>query len=187
VRVLGIPGSLRAGSYNLALLRAASEVAPEDVELELTTLAGLPVYNADDEAVGDPQPVRALKRAIRRADALLIATPEYNYSIPGALKNAIDWASRPPRRSVLDAKPIAIVGASTGIGGTANAQRHLRESLLFPGAQPMPEPELLLTYAQTRFDGEGRLRDESARETLREVLEALREWADAVAKAASPA
>jgi chromate reductase len=183
VRVLGIPGSLRAGSYNLALLHAAQEVAPVGMELEIGSLAGIPVYNPDIEAGGDPEPVVALKEAIRGADALLIATPEYNYSIPGGLKNAIDWASRPPRECVLDTKPIAIVGASTEIGGTAKAQQHLRESLLFPGAQPMPEPQLLVTRAQSKFDEEGRLIDAEVREDLRNVLSALVEWTRRVTEA----
>jgi chromate reductase, NAD(P)H dehydrogenase (quinone) len=119
--VLGICGSLRRDSYNRALLVAAQVVAPPGMQIDILDLHGIPAYDADVEATGDPEGVHRLKAAIRGADALLIATPEYNYGIPGALKNAIDWASQPKRRSVLDAKPVAIMGATTGIGGTAEA------------------------------------------------------------------
>src|SRR5689334_19351021 len=113
-RILGIAGSLRRGSYNAALVRAAEEVAPDGIEVRVYSLAGIPMYNADVEALGLPEPVRRLKEAIRASNALLIATPEYNYSIPGALKNAIDWVSRPPD-NVLRQKPAAIMGTSPGM------------------------------------------------------------------------
>src|SRR5919201_6101022 len=119
MRILGIPGSLRAGSYNRQLLRAARELAPEPMEIELFELHDIPPYNGDVEAQGDPEPVAAFKDAIRHAHGLLIATPEYNRGIPGVLKNAIDWASRPPLGSPLAGKQVAIMGASTGRGGTA--------------------------------------------------------------------
>src|ERR1043166_7383167 len=113
VRVCGIAGSLRKGSYNRALLRAAVELAPDGLEITVfERLGDVPLYNADVEAEGDPEPVVALKAAIRQADALLIATPEYNYGVPAALKNAVDWASRPPSKSVLDGKPAALMGAT---------------------------------------------------------------------------
>jgi chromate reductase, NAD(P)H dehydrogenase (quinone) len=153
VNVLGISGSLRRDSYNRALLEAAQEVAPPGTEIDLL-----------------------LKAAIRSADALLIATPEYNYGIPGVLKNAIDWASRPPRESVLDAKPIAIMGASTGIGGTAEAQAQLRRVLMFPGAQTLSEPEVLVSRAAGRFDADLRLTAEGTRLAIEALLEALVEW-----------
>jgi chromate reductase len=176
LHVLGLSGSLREQSYNRGLLRAAQEVAPPGMEIEVFDLHGIPVYDGDVERLGDPEPVKALKLAIDRADAVLIATPEYNYGIPGGLKNAIDWASRPPRYSVLDGKPVAVMGASTGIGGTANAQAQLRQALAFPGAQTMPEPEVLVSKARDKFDAEGNLVDEQTRESVRELLDALVEW-----------
>lgn len=127
-RALGIPGSLRSGSYNRALLRAARELAPEGMGIDTFELHDVPPYNGDVEAEGDPRPVVALKQAIREADALLIATPEYNRGLPGVLKNAIDWASRPPLASPLARKPAAVMGASTGMGGTARAQEQLRRA-----------------------------------------------------------
>jgi len=132
--VLGIPGSLRQASYNRALLEAAQEVAPAGMEILIFDLGDIPAYNGDVEAAGDPKPVVAWKEAIRSADGLLIATPEYNHGTSGLLKNAIDWASRPARQSVLDAKPVALMGASTGLGGTARAQADVRDTLAFPGA-----------------------------------------------------
>src|SRR5690606_28963397 len=130
--VCGIAGSLRQGSYNRALLRAAQELAPPGMEIRVfERLREVPPYDADLEAMGDPEPVRALKQAIAEADALLIATPEYNHGVPGVLKNAIDWASRPPRSSVLSGKPTAIFGASPGVTGTARAQAALRQSFVF--------------------------------------------------------
>jgi chromate reductase, NAD(P)H dehydrogenase (quinone) len=176
VNVLGISGSLRRDSYNRALLEAAQEVAPPGTEIDLFDLNAIPPYDGDVEAAGDPEPVSLLKAAIRSADALLIATPEYNYGIPGVLKNAIDWASRPPRESVLDAKPIAIMGASTGIGGTAEAQAQLRRVLMFPGAQTLSEPEVLVSRAAGRFDADLRLTAEGTRLAIEALLEALVEW-----------
>jgi chromate reductase len=180
LHVLGISGSLRQRSYNRGLLRAASEVAPAGMEIELFDLHGIPIYDGDVEASGDPEPVLDLKLAIDRADAVLIATPEYNHGIPGGLKNAIDWASRPPRYSVFDRKPVAIMGASTGINGTALAQEQLREALAFPGAQTLPSPGVLVTKARDKFDADGNLHDEETRESVAELLEALAEWTDRV-------
>ncbi len=132
IKVFGIAGSLRAGSSNKALLRAAAELAPEGMEIRLfERLAEVPLYNEDVEKAGEPESVAALKGAIREADALLFATPEYNYGVPGVLKNAIDWASRPPRNSVLNGKPAAIMGATPGTSGTARAQLALRQSFVF--------------------------------------------------------
>ena len=176
MQLLGISGSLRSGSFNTALLRAAQELAPADMKIEIVRLHDIPPYDGDVEAAGDPEPVRALKQAIADADALLIATPEYNRGIPGVLKNAIDWASRPPRHSVLDAKPVALVGASTGIGGTANAQEQLRQALAFPGAQTMPDPHVLVGRARDKFDEGGTLTDETTRRELHQLLVALADW-----------
>jgi chromate reductase len=127
LRILGIPGSLRRESYNRGLLLAAQELAPPGVELELYEVRELPLYDEDLERTGPPDQVLHFKQAIARADALLIATPEYNWSVPGPLKNAIDWASRPPATSPLRRKPVALMGASTGISGTIRAQLALRQ------------------------------------------------------------
>jgi chromate reductase, NAD(P)H dehydrogenase (quinone) len=173
MRVLGIAGSLRAGSYNRALLEAARELAPPSMEIEEFDLRGLPFYDGDLEAAGDPAPFAAFKDAIRRSDALLIATPEYNRGIPGVLKNAIDWASRPPLGSPLAGKPVAIMGASTGRGGTARAQEQLRAALEYSRADVVAQPEVLVPEAYMRFDEEGRLTDEETRTRLRSLLDAL--------------
>jgi chromate reductase, NAD(P)H dehydrogenase (quinone) len=173
MRLLGIAGSLRAGSYNRALLGAARELAPEGVEVEEFDLRDLPPYDADVEAAGDPTPVLQFKDAINRADGLLIATPEYNRGVPGVLKNAIDWASRPPLASPLAGKHVAIMGASTGLGGTARAQQQLRDALEFPGAAVLHEPRVLVPEAFLRFDEHGELVDEDIRGQLTELVEAL--------------
>jgi chromate reductase, NAD(P)H dehydrogenase (quinone) len=173
VKILGIAGSLRAGSYNNALLRAARELAPVGTELVEYDVRDLPHYDGDVEAAGDPETVAAFKDAIREADALLIATPEYNRGLPGALKNAIDWASRPPLASPLARKPVAIMGASTGLGGTARAQQQLRDALEFPGATVLEEPEVLVREAFLRFDEDGELADDEVRAEIASLLAAL--------------
>ena len=173
MRVLGISGSLRSGSYNRALLRAARELAPAGMEIVDFDLRELPFYDGDVEAAGDPASVHAFKDAIRAADALLIATPEYNRGIPGVLKNAVDWASRPPLGSPLTGKPVAITGASTGLGGTARAQEQLRAALEFSRADVLAQPEVLVPEAYLSIDDEGRLVDEDARARLAELLAAL--------------
>ena len=173
MRVLGIPGSLRAGSYNRALLQAARELAPEVMEIVDVDLRGLPFYDGDVEAAGDPEPVTAFKEAIRSANALLIATPEYNRGVPGVLKNAVDWASRPPLGSPLAGKPVAIMGASTGRGGTARAQEQLRAALEFSRASVLNEPEVLVPEAYMRFDEQGRLTDDETRREIAALLEVL--------------
>ena len=176
VRILGFAGSLRQGSYNRALLRAASELAPEDMLIEIFDLLQIPLYNADVEARGDPEPVAAFKQAIRQADAVLMVTPEYNHGVPGVMKNAVDWASRPPRSAVLSAKPVAITGASPGVTGTARGQSQLRQAFEFTNSYAMPQPELLVSRANEKFDTEGKLTDETTREHLRKFLEAFRAW-----------
>jgi chromate reductase len=138
VRILGFAGSLRQRSYNRALLRAASELVPEDVLIEIFDLLQIPLYNADVEARGDPESVAAFKQAIRQADAVLMVTPEYNHGVPGVMKNAVDWASRPPRSAVLNAKPAAIIGASPGVTGTARGQSQLRQAFEFTNSYAMP-------------------------------------------------
>jgi chromate reductase len=176
LNVVGIAGSLRRGSYNRGLIRAAVGLAPAGMRLTVHELGDLPMFNADVEAEGDPDPVRRLKEAIGEADALLIATPEYNRCVPGVLKNAIDWASRPARQSVLTNKPVAIMGASTGGGGTARAQAHLRDGLGYTNGLVLPQPEVLVPFAASRFDEAGDLHDEETREAIRDLLLALAEW-----------
>ena len=176
ITILGIAGSLRRGSYNRGLIRAASELAPSGTTLVSYELGALPLYNADIEAQGDPEPVARFKAAIAGADALLIATPEYNHCVPGVLKNAIDWASRPPRSSVLTNKPVAIMGASTGGGGTARAQAHLRDGLAYTNGLVLPLPEVLVSAAAAKFDTGGSLIDADTRIEVRDLLKALAAW-----------
>jgi chromate reductase len=173
MRLLGIAGSHRESSYNQGLLRAARELSPEGVELVEFDVRGLPFYDGDLEAAGDPEPVTELKEAIRDADALVIATPEYNRGLPGVLKNAIDWASRPALASPLAGKPVAIMGATTGFGGTARAQQQLRDALEFPGAVVLQQPEVLVSEAYLRFDENGELVDEQTREEISALLAEL--------------
>ena len=176
VRILGFAGSLRRASYNRGLVRAATEVAPAGIILEVLDLDDVPLYNQDVEDAGEPASVVSLKAAMARSDALLVATPEYNHGIPGVLKNAIDWASRPRVTSPLRDKPVAIMGASPGRGSTARAQAQLREAFVFTGACVMPLPELMVGAAGGRFDQDGNLIDSAVRESLGELLEALRAW-----------
>lgn len=175
--LLGIAGSLRAGSYNLGLLTAASELLPPDVALDIVDLGDIPPYNADVQAQGDPEPVAKLKRMIETADAVLIATPEYNYSIPGVVKNAIDWVSRPPKTCGLRKKPVGIIGASSGESGTIRGQLAIRQVFVFLDSYVMAQPELRVPNAGQKFDAEGRLVDEELRERLRAYLTALVDWA----------
>jgi chromate reductase len=169
-KILGISGSLRERSYNTALLRAAAELAPPDVELEVFDLSRIPLYNDDVESAGDPEPVAELRAAVEQADALLMATPEYNRGTSGVLKNAIDWLSRPALASVLRWKPVAIVGASSGRGGTKYAQQQVRDALMFPGAVVVEEPVVQLPVAWERFDPDLNLTDENAGAALTELL-----------------
>ena len=176
LHVLGIAGSLRASSHNRALLRAAQELAPRDMTIVTFELDAIPPYNADVEAQGFPEPVVAFKAAIAAADALLIATPEYNHSVPGVLKNALDWASRPPGKSPLDGKPAAILGASTGAIGTARAQQHLRLVCSYVNLLVMNLPEVFVARAQDKFDANGRLTDEPTRQFLARFLQVFQQW-----------
>src|SRR5262245_20908809 len=175
LRVLAIAGSLRRGSYNRGLVRAAQELAPASLRIERFDLAPVPLYDGDVEAQGLPASVQELRERIRAADAVLIATPEYNYSVPGVLKNAIDWASRPPDQPFQD-KPLALVGATPGGFGTTRAQHHLRQSFVFLDARVLSRPELLVAGAAGKFDAEGRLVDERTRKLLGELLVALEAW-----------
>ena len=173
---LGIAGSLRRASYNRGLIRAAVELAPPGTRLIAYDLADMPMYNADVEAEGDPEAVIAFKQAIAAVDAMVVATPEYNHCVPGVLKNAIDWASRPARRSVLTDRPVAIMGASSGGGGTARAQAHLRDGLTYTNGLVLPLPEVLVGHAATKFDADGNLIDPATRAEVRDLLVALGAW-----------
>jgi len=177
IHVLGIAGSLRAKSYNKAALRAASELLPEGMTLEIYDIAPIPLFNQDVEARGDPEPVQHFKVRLAAANALLIATPEYNYSMPGVLKNALDWASRPPTTTPLGEKPLAIFGASSGPWGTARAQLALRQSAVFMNMHPMNKPALQISHAESKFDADLKLTDETTRQHICAVLVALAAWA----------
>ena len=176
-RILGIAGSLRQASYNRGLLRAAAEVLPPGVSLDILTLDDIPLFSADVMAEGDPPPVETMKERIRAADALLIATPEYNYSIPGVLKNAVDWASRPSKNSVLRVKAVGIMGASGGDSGTIRSQMALRQVFVQTNSFVMVQPELRVPNAGTKFDAVGNLVDAELRERLRAFVAALVDWA----------
>lgn len=180
IQVLAFSGSLRKSSTNSGLLRVALEVVPEGMKIEVFDLSLIPLYNADVEAAAVPDPVIDFKQRIAAADALLIATPEYNYSVSGVLKNAIDWASRPPKSTPLTGKPIAIMGAG-GAMGTVRAQLHLRQIFGFSGALVMPKPELHVARAWEKFDANGNLTDEKVKEELKSLLEALSIWVNRVA------
>jgi chromate reductase len=175
VRILGIAGSLRSESFNRAALRAATELVPEGATIETFELDGIPGFNQDDEQ-SPPAKVTELKQRIREADAILIVTPEYNYSIPGVLKNAIDWASRPYGDSAWNGKPAAIMGASVGAIGTARAQYHLRQMMVFLNMFPINQPEVMIGNASQRFDAEGNLTDDATKEFIRQLLQNLVEW-----------
>jgi chromate reductase len=175
-RIVAFAGSLRRASFNRALLEAAREVASATMSIEAIEIGGLPFYNGDVEAQGDPPSVAAFKASLAGADGLLIATPEYNHGIPGVLTNAIDWASRLPGRSPLAGKPVAIMGASPSPVGTARAQLHLRQLLTHAHARVLPPPELLVASAHQRFDAELRLTHEATRGVLTDLLERFRRW-----------
>lgn len=172
IKILGIVGSLRKDSYNHFALKAAQELVPDGAVLDLIELHGIPVFNQDNE-MELPASVFEFKRRILTADAILFATPEYNYSIPGALKNAIDWAARPYGESAWLGKPAAVMGASVGSMGTSRAQYHLRQILVTLDMPVVNQPELMIANAATRFDQNGRLSDEATRQFIRKLLGAL--------------
>ena len=175
IHILGIAGSLRRESYNRAALRAATALVPDGAILETFELDGIPIFNQDEDH--DPPPtVAGLRRRIRESDAILFVTPEYNYSVPGVLKNAIDWASRPYGDSAWDGKPAAIMGASPGAIGTARAQYHLRQTLVFLNMFPINRPEVMIGNVAARFDKDGNLTDEATRDHIRRLLQNLVEW-----------
>lgn len=188
-RILALPGSLRRASYNRKLLEAAARYAPTGLHIDLYgALGDLPMFDEDLEGAthGGPDSVFRLRAAVAAADGLLIATPEFNQSLPGVLKNAIDWLSRPAPEEVLSGKAIAILGASTGRWGTRLAQAALRQTLAATEAQVMPAPMLFVRDAQQVFDDAGALHDAATREALRALLQAFARWIDTVQTTAPP-
>ena len=181
IRILGIAGSLRRESYNRSALHAATQLVPEGATLDVFELEGIPGFNQDEEQ-NPPAKVTELKQRIREADAILFVTPEYNYSLPGVLKNAIDWASRPYGDSAWNGKPAAIMGASVGTIGTARAQYHLRQMMVFLNMFPINQPEVMIGNAQDRFDAEGNLKHDATKEFIRQLLQNLVEWTRRIAK-----
>ncbi len=175
IKILGIAGSLRQASFNRAALRAAQGLLPAGVTLELFDLAVIPMFNQDTEAQPAAEVVQFKKR-IRAADAVLISTPEYNYSIPGVLKNAIDCASRPYGDSAWTGKPVALMGASTSMFGSARAQYHLRQVFVALDMLPLNRPEVMIGHATKAFDAQGSLVDATSRDLLRKLLEDLVAW-----------
>lgn len=175
VRILGIAGSLRRQSYNRGALRAATELTPEDVTIEIFEIDGIPGFNQDEEQ-NPPTKVVELKQRLREADAVLFVTPEYNYSVPGVLKNAIDWASRPYGDSAWSGKPAAIMGASIGSIATARAQYHLRQMMVFLNMFPVNQPEVMIGNAGEKFDENGNLKDETTKDFIRQLLQNLVDW-----------
>ncbi len=175
VRILGIAGSLRRASYNRAALRAATQLAPEGATIDVFEIDGIPGFGEDDEK-DPPARVVEMKKRIREADAILLVTPEYNYSVPGVLKNAIDWASRPYGDNSWDGKPAAIMGASVGIFGSARAQYHLRQMMVFLNMYPINQPEVMIAKAADRFNEEGNLTDETSKKLIRQLLQNLVDW-----------
>jgi chromate reductase len=176
LRILGFAGSLRRSSLNRALLRAAAGLAPEGMAIEIFDLADVPLYNGDVEAEGDPPGVDRFKQAIRAADGVLMVTPEYNHGVPGVMKNALDWASRPPGDAPLGGKPVGIIGASPGITGSARGQSQLRQAFEFTNSFCMPQPELLVFKAHEKFDAEGVLTDAATAQYLGRYLAAFADW-----------
>jgi chromate reductase len=175
ITILGIPGSLRKGSYNRSALRAAQELAPETAKIEIFEIDGIPVFNQDDEG-NVPAKVTLFKSKIRAADAILFATPEYNYGIPGGLKNAIDWASRPYGDSAWEGKPVAVMGAAGGPMGTVRAQIQLRQCFVFLNMYPVSRPEVMIGAAHKSFDEQGKLTNEHSRKSIQQLIENLVAW-----------
>jgi chromate reductase len=172
VRILGIVGSLRKQSFNLGAMRAAQQLCPGDAKIEICTLEGIPGFSQDEEQK-PPQKVLELKSRIRAADAILIATPEYNYGLPGVLKNAIDWASRPYGDSAWSGKPVAIMSAALSMGGGVRAQYQLRQSFVFLNMDAVVQPEVAIGNAPSRYDAQGNLTDETSKKLIAQLVKNL--------------
>lgn len=175
VKILGFAGSLRRGSYNQSALRVAQTFSEADVKVDIFDLNDIPMFNEDDEA-NPSKVVIAFREKIRIADAVLIATPEYNYAVPGVLKNAIDWGSRPYGKGALVGKPVAIMGASVSMLGTARAQYQLRQTLIALNMYVLNQPEVMIPFAQDVFDAHGNITNEKTRERIKEFVSALADW-----------
>ena len=176
IQLAGMSGSLRKGSYNSMLLKAAAQLLPTGVSMEIISIEDIPLYNADLDlpaAKQRPQTVEHFRRMLTDADGILISSPEYNYSVPGGLKNAIDWASR-GEDSPLLRKPVAVIGATTGLWGTTRMQMSFHNIFLFLDMKPVYKPEVLVAQAEKKFDKDGNLIDEMAKKLLRQKLEALK-------------
>ena len=177
IQLVGMSGSLRKGSYNTMLLKAAAQLLPADVSMDIVSIKDIPLYNADLDlpaAKQRPDSVEHFRKMLTDADGILISSPEYNYSISGGLKNAIDWASR-GEDSPLLRKPVAVIGATTGLWGTARMQLAFHNVFLFLDMKPVYKPEILVAQAEKKFDKEGNLIDEMAKRLLKQKLEALKE------------
>lgn len=172
MKVLGISGSLRKGSYNSMALRAAQKLAPQGMQVEIADIRPIPLYDDDVRVAGEPAAVSELKAKVRAADAVLIVTPEYNFSIPGVLKNTLDWLSRPPEPPFAG-KPVAIMGASPGPVGTARVQYDLRKVMVFLDAFTVNKPEVFISFAQNKFDAQGELTDEPTAKFITDLLLSL--------------
>jgi len=177
IRLAGLSGSLRKGSYNTMLLNAAAHTLPADVSMDIISIEDIPLYNADLDFPASsqrPPAVEYLRNMLAKADGVLISSPEYNYSIPGGLKNAIDWASR-GEDSPLLYKPVAVIGATPGLWGTVRMQMAFHAVFLYLDMKPVYKPEVLLAHADKKFDSKGNLTDEPAKKFLKQKLEALKE------------
>ncbi len=172
MKVLGISGSLRKGSYNSMALRAAQKLAPAGMEVSIADISQIPMYNDDVRAAAEPAAVTALKAQVRAADAVLLVSPEYNFSIPGVLKNTLDWLSRPPEPP-FDGKTVALMGASPGQVGTARVQYHLRQVMVFMNAFVVNKPEVFINHCASKFNAQGELTDEATAKVITELLVAL--------------
>lgn len=175
-QIVAVAGSLRQGSYNHALLRAAQELAPAVMRIQIHDISDIPFFNEDVEHRAIPSSVVRFREAVSAADGFLVATPEYNHGVSGVMKNAFDWLSRPPNKSVLDGKPSAIVGASTGMIGTARAQIQLRQSFVFTNTPVLLQPEVLVDRAQEKFDQAGVLTHDATRKFLGDFLREFANW-----------
>ncbi len=182
IRLLGISGSLRKGSFNTSALNAAAGLVPAGASLEIFDISGFPLYNEDVKVQGFPEPVQKLREKIAQADGLVFATPEYNYSVSGVLKNAIDWASRPPEQPFND-KPVAIMSASGGLFGGTRAQFHLRQIGIFLNMRFVNKPEVSIGGAATKFDAAGNLTDETTKGLIKDLMAELVIWSKRLKKA----
>lgn len=175
MKILGIGGSLRKGSYSRSLLLEAQKLAPKDVVVELTDIGDFPAYNSD---IPIPDSIQKFKNKIKEADAILFSLPEYNYSVPGFIKNAIDWASRPYGDNSFEDKPAAIMSESGGINAGSKAQYHLRQIFVFLNMHALNKPEVMVPNAKEMFDEKGNLTDEHTKEKIKELLVALVAWTE---------